>query len=187
MQTPFEDLEILCPGCVPARQAIRRLRQPLVLAMAAGLLALSGCQPLIVKPAHPSTVYRDYSSHMSEDKRAAISRVAIAPGDTEIEFVAGGSQYGKTGDEVAEGVAAGVDAALSPDGSGEGAIVYILKLPIILSLAAGEAVRGSSFVFRSLFSVVTLILTCTRSSRAISLNRSRSLRISCPLVTIVTG
>ncbi len=136
MQTPFENHGILCPGCVPAGQAIRKLRQALVLAMTMGFLALSGCQPMIVKPAHPSTAYRDFSSHMSEDKRATITRVAIAPGDTEIEFVASGSQYGKTGDEVSEGIAAGVDAALSPDGSGEGAIVYILMLPIILPVAA---------------------------------------------------
>ena len=65
MQTPFQDQGILCPRCVPARHAIRRLRQTLVLALT-GLLALSGCQPLIVKPAHPSTVYRDFSSHMPE-------------------------------------------------------------------------------------------------------------------------
>lgn len=136
MHPCIEDDDLACPANTPASQAGGRPGQTLVAALTAGFFALSGCQPLVVKPAHPSTVYRDYASHMSEDKRAGITRVAIAPGDTEIEFIAGGSEYGKQGDEVSEGVAAGVGAALSPDASGDGGALYILLLPIILPVAA---------------------------------------------------
>jgi hypothetical protein len=110
----------------------------LVLAFALTSLALGGCQPLIVKAPHPSTVHRDYATHMSEGKRAGISRVAVMPGKTPPNFVVGGPDYGKRGDEVGQGAAAGAEAALSGVGeSGEGAVLYILLLPVILPVAAG--------------------------------------------------
>jgi len=109
----------------------------LVLALVA--FTLSGCQPLMVKPSHPSTWYRDFPSHMSEKHRAGITRVAVAAGHGEVQFDIGGPDYGKHGDEVSEGMINGMGAALSPDmaGAGEGAAVYILLLPIILPIAAG--------------------------------------------------
>ena len=109
-----------------------------VIFIAAICLGLSGCQPLLVKPAHPSTVHRDYASHLSEAKRSGITRVAVIPGNAEVSFQVGGPDYGKKGDEVGKGAAAGAGAALSGVGqSGEGALLYILLLPVIIPVAAG--------------------------------------------------
>jgi hypothetical protein len=109
-----------------------------ILFITVACLGLSGCQPLIVKPPHPSTVYRNYASHMSENKRSGITRVAVIPGNVDANFILGGPDYGKQGDEVGKGVADGVNAALSPDmgGSGDGAVLYILLLPLIIPTAA---------------------------------------------------
>jgi hypothetical protein len=101
--------------------------------------ALGGCQPLMVKPSHPSTWYRDFPSHMSEELRTGVTRVAVAAGHSEVQFDIGGPDYGKQGDEVSQGMIEGMGAALSPEmgASGEGAAIYILLLPIILPIAAG--------------------------------------------------
>ena len=55
------------------------------------------------------------------------------------------------------------------------------------SRVAGDAVRGSSFVLRSLLKVVMLTATLVRPLAASSASRSKSRRISAPLVTMVTG
>jgi hypothetical protein len=109
-----------------------------VLFIALAALALGGCQPLMVKPAHPSTVHRGYASHMSEENRSGIKRVAVVAGTAEVSFEVGGPDYGKQGDEVGKGMAQGVGAAFSGLGeSGEGAVLYILLLPVIIPVAAG--------------------------------------------------
>lgn len=101
-------------------------------------LALAGCQPLVVKPSHPSTWHRDYASHMSESQRAGIRRVAIAAGSAEPTVSVGGPDYGKQGDEVSKGMVQGMGAALSGGAeAGEGAGLYLLLLPVILPIAAG--------------------------------------------------
>jgi len=109
-----------------------------VLFIALAALALGGCQPLMVKPAHPSTIHRDYASHMSEENRSGIKRVAVIAGNAEIDFAVGGPDYGKRGDEVGNGMAAGTGAAIGGLAeSGEAAPLYILMLPVIIPVAAG--------------------------------------------------
>lgn len=108
--------------------------QRLALCLATATLVLSGCQPTVVRPAHPSAIYRNYASHMSEASRTGISRVAIAPGDAEILFSVSGSDYGKHGDEISKGAADGVAAALS---SMTGDPMAILLLPFVITIGAG--------------------------------------------------
>ncbi|MNE77518.1 hypothetical protein D3C80_1738390 [compost metagenome] len=58
---------------------------------------------------------------------------------------------------------------------------------IARSLALGAAARGSRMRLSSSSRLVRLIITATSLCRASSVNRSRSRRISEPLVTMVTG
>ena len=53
--------------------------------------------------------------------------------------------------------------------------------------AAGEAVRGSSCVFRALSKVVTLTITEASPSSANARSKSRSRSTPAPLVTMLTG
>jgi hypothetical protein len=109
-----------------------------ILLVALTALILSGCQPLMVKAPHPSTIHRAYASHLSESGRSNIQRVAVVAGNAEVNFAVGGADYGKQGDEVGKGMAEGVGAAFSGLGeSGEGAALYILLLPVIIPVAAG--------------------------------------------------
>jgi len=75
---------------------------------------------------------------MSEENRSGIKRVAVIAGNAEINFDVGGPDYGKQGDEVGNGVAAGAGAAIGGLAeSGEAAPLYILMLPVIIPVAAG--------------------------------------------------
>lgn len=116
-----------------------------VLFITLAALALGGCQPLLVKPAHPSTIHRTYASHMSEENRSGIGQVAVVAGNAEVDFAVGGPDYGKKGDEVGKGMAAGAGAAMSGVAeSGEAAGLYILLLPVIIPVAAGVGGVGGA-------------------------------------------
>ena len=116
-----------------------------VLFITLAALALGGCQPLLVKPAHPSTIHRAYASHMSEENRSGIGQVAVVAGNAEVDFAVGGPDYGAQGDEVGKGMAAGAGAAMSGVAeSGEAAGLYILLLPVIIPVAAGVGGVGGA-------------------------------------------
>jgi hypothetical protein len=127
------------PESTPSPKVSFRLRQ---LALIASFgTAASGCVALNFDRPHPSTTFRDAGSHMSEQHRAAIGRVALRASEARPSLVVGGDDYGKQGGEVSGGVAAGVQITGQMVAEDPRAIILA---PIVLPVAmiAGAITGG---------------------------------------------